>query len=105
MVAVVSAWFDRQRALAVGVAVTGIGVGTLAGAPLAVASIAEYGWRQAHVLLGAGGALLLAAAHAAMGSSFVILRLTEPDDAQVVYLEDLWSADYVDRPATSFSQG
>jgi hypothetical protein len=34
-----------------------------------------------------------------MGSSFTILRLAEPDDAQVVYLEDLWSADYVDRPA------
>jgi hypothetical protein len=38
-------------------------------------------------------------AHAAMGSSFIILRLAEPADAQVVYLEDLWSADYVDRPA------
>lgn len=40
-----------------------------------------------------------AGAHAAMGTSFIILRLAEPPDAQVVYLEDLWSADYVDRPA------
>lgn len=36
-------------------------------------------------------------AHAAMGSSFTILRLDDPPDARVVYLEDLWSADYIDR--------
>jgi MFS family permease len=59
MVAVVGGWFDRYRALAVGVAVAGIGVGTLAGAPLAATLIAEYGWRQAHMLLGIGGSLLL----------------------------------------------
>lgn len=40
-----------------------------------------------------------AGAHAAMGSSFVLLRLGTPTDVQVAYLEDLWSADYVDRPA------
>jgi MFS family permease len=59
MVAVVGAWFDRRRALAIGIAVAGIGVGTLAGPPLAAALIAASGWRQAHVLLGVGGALLL----------------------------------------------
>ncbi|WP_250556321.1 MFS transporter [Pseudonocardia lacus] len=59
MVAVVSGWFDRRRALAVGIAVAGIGVGTLAGSPLAAALIAEHGWRRAHVLLGVGAALLL----------------------------------------------
>jgi hypothetical protein len=37
-----------------------------------------------------------AGAHAAMGSMFTILRLPEPG-TQVVYLEDLWSAEYVDR--------
>jgi hypothetical protein len=37
-----------------------------------------------------------AGAHAAMGSSFSILRLPDPG-GQVVYLEDLWSAEYVDR--------
>jgi MFS family permease len=62
MVAAVSAWFDRHRAFAVGVAVAGIGVGTLAGAPLAATLIAEYGWRRAHVLLGVGGSLLLVVA-------------------------------------------
>ncbi|WP_219414048.1 helix-turn-helix domain-containing protein [Pseudonocardia nigra] len=47
-----------------------------------------------------------AGAHAAMGSSFTILRLAEPPDAQVVYLEDLWSADYLDRDpqVTAYTQ-
>lgn len=36
-------------------------------------------------------------AHAAMGSPFTILRLSKAD-SQVVYLEDLWNADYVNRP-------
>ncbi len=40
-----------------------------------------------------------AGAHAAMGSSFVHLRLTDPPDAETVYLEDLTSADYVVRPS------
>ncbi|MGD9531037.1 MFS transporter [Pseudonocardia sp.] len=62
MVATVGAWFDRRRALAVGAAVAGIGVGTLAGAPLAAHLIAVYGWRRAFVLLGLGGATLLVAA-------------------------------------------
>jgi MFS family permease len=59
MVAVVGAWFDRHRAPAIGIAVAGIGVGTLAGAPLAAELIARYGWRQADVVLGLGGAALL----------------------------------------------
>lgn len=40
-----------------------------------------------------------AGAHAAMGSSFVHLRLVDPPDAEIVYLEDLTSSDYLDRPA------
>jgi hypothetical protein len=35
--------------------------------------------------------------HPSMGTSFQILRLPEPPGSEVVYLEDLWSADYVDR--------
>ena len=34
--------------------------------------------------------------HASMGMPFSILRL--PDGGQVVYLEDRWSADYLDKP-------
>lgn len=36
--------------------------------------------------------------HAAMGSSFVLLRMADPPDAQMVYLEDLSSSDYLDQP-------
>lgn len=39
-----------------------------------------------------------AGAHPAMGSNFVHLRLTEPADAEMIYLEDMTSADYLDRP-------
>lgn len=38
-----------------------------------------------------------AGAHAAMGGSFVVLHLADPD-MQVVYLDDPYSADYLDRP-------
>lgn len=40
-----------------------------------------------------------AGAHPAMGSSFVHLRLADPPDAEMIYLEDMASADYLDRPS------
>ena len=48
MVSQVSGWFDRRRAAALGVAVSGIGVGTLVGPPLANRLIEEYGWRSTY---------------------------------------------------------
>ncbi|ANY08227.1 helix-turn-helix domain-containing protein [Pseudonocardia sp. HH130630-07] len=44
--------------------------------------------------------------HPALGAAFQILTLPEPTGHQVVYLEDLWSADYVDRDAqvTEYTQ-
>ncbi|MCZ2805571.1 MFS transporter [Modestobacter sp. VKM Ac-2983] len=59
MVAVVSGWFERRRTLAIGVAVTGIGLGTLTVAPLAAALIGELGWRDTHLVLGSAGAVVL----------------------------------------------
>ena len=59
MVAVVGGWFERRRTLAIGVAVTGIGLGTFAVAPLAAALIGELGWRRTHLLLGLAGAAVL----------------------------------------------
>ncbi len=59
MVAVVGGWFERRRTLAIGVAVTGIGLGTLTVAPLAAAMIDELGWRTTHLVLGVGGAAVL----------------------------------------------
>ncbi|MGH3856973.1 MAG: helix-turn-helix domain-containing protein [Pseudonocardiaceae bacterium] len=40
-----------------------------------------------------------AGAHPAMGSSFVHLRLGDPPDGEIIYLEDMASSDYVGRPA------
>jgi MFS family permease len=59
MVAVVGGWFERQRTLAIGVAVSGIGLGTLTVAPLAAGLIGELGWRNTHLLLGMTGAAVL----------------------------------------------
>lgn len=59
MVAVVGGWFERRRGVALGVAVTGIGVGTLAVAPVAAALIGQLGWRSTFVVFGIAGAALL----------------------------------------------
>ena len=61
MVAVVGGWFERRRTLALGVAVTGIGLGTLAIAPLAAVLIDELGWRDTYLVFGAVGAAVLVA--------------------------------------------
>jgi Domain of unknown function (DUF5753) len=39
-----------------------------------------------------------AGAHSAMGGPFTILRFAEPDLADVVYIEQLTSAVYLDKP-------
>jgi len=50
MVAVVGGWFIRRRNTALGIAVAGIGFGTVCGAPLAAALIAPLGWRTTYVV-------------------------------------------------------
>lgn len=52
MLAVVSAWFEKRRAVAIGLAVTGIGFGTLLMAPLAANLINKYGWRHTYLIFG-----------------------------------------------------
>lgn len=59
LVAVVGTWFTRKRTLAVGVAVSGIGAGTLAGAPAGAALIEALGWRNAYLVLAGVGVMLL----------------------------------------------
>ena len=49
----VQRWFVRRRGFASGLAVAGIGVGTLVMPPLASLLIASIGWRGAYVALGA----------------------------------------------------
>jgi len=50
-IAAVQHWFIRRRGAASGLAVAGIGVGTLIGAPLAHEMIAAFGWRQTYLVL------------------------------------------------------
>jgi MFS family permease len=50
-VAAVQPWFTAQRGLASGLAVAGIGVGTLAGPPFAELLINAFGWRSAFAAL------------------------------------------------------
>ncbi|NEK85078.1 MFS transporter [Blastococcus saxobsidens] len=59
LVAVVGGWFTRRRTLAVGIAVSGIGLGTLLVAPLAADLIARHGWRDAYLVLAAVGTVAL----------------------------------------------
>ena len=60
----VQRWFVRRRGLASGLAVSGIGVGTLVMPPLAALLIDVFGWRGAYLALGcfaaiAGGGMAL----------------------------------------------
>src|SRR3954454_16411464 len=48
----VQRWFVRRRGFASGLAVTGIGVGTLVMPPLASVLISALGWRGAYLMLG-----------------------------------------------------
>ena len=63
MVAVVGGWFIRRRNTALGIAVAGIGFGTVCGAPVAAASISHLGWRATYVAFAiASTAILLGCA-------------------------------------------
>ena len=48
----VAKWFDRQRGLALGIAMAGVGLGTSVIPLLAAHLIGDYGWRLAYVGLG-----------------------------------------------------
>ncbi|MBV8537199.1 MAG: MFS transporter, partial [Alphaproteobacteria bacterium] len=49
---VVAAWFDKQRGLALGIAMAGVGLGVLIVPQLAGVLIQAFGWRMAYVGLG-----------------------------------------------------
>lgn len=59
MVAAVGGWFDRHRTTALGAAVAGIGVGTLAVSPLNEYLVDTYGWRRTYEICAIGSAVLL----------------------------------------------
>lgn len=62
VVGAVQRWFQRRRGLASGLAVSGIGVGTLLMPPLAATLIGLWGWRSAYLALAVGIAVLGVAA-------------------------------------------
>ncbi|MBA1145619.1 MFS transporter [Ectothiorhodospiraceae bacterium WFHF3C12] len=71
-ISAVQRWFARRRGFASGLAVSGIGVGTLVMPPLAAVLIGTMGWRQSYLVLG-----LLAAA---LGIAMALLLENEPAD-------------------------
>lgn len=64
LLAVVASVFERYRTPAMGVAVSGIGVGTLVMAPLVAWLTEQFGWRSAYAVLSAGALAVLAAGSA-----------------------------------------
>jgi len=59
MVAMVGGWFVHHRAVAVGLAVAGIGVGTMVLSPTSAALIDRYGWRDTYVVFAIAGTAVL----------------------------------------------
>ncbi|GBD24557.1 Oxalate:formate antiporter [bacterium HR29] len=57
-IAAVQRWFVRRRAFASGIAVSGIGLGTIVVPPISSALIDAYGWRTAMVLTGIAAGVL-----------------------------------------------
>jgi MFS family permease len=57
-VGAVQRWFVRRRGFASGIAVSGIGVGTLVMPPLAALLIVRTGWRDAYLILGCLAAIV-----------------------------------------------
>ncbi len=80
MVSAVGSWFRRQRATALGVAVAGIGLGTLVGNPVAAALIEATSWRVTFVIFAATGAaaMVLASFLAEAGPDAVSSALPRP---------------------------
>jgi MFS family permease len=60
--AVLVSWFPRERATAMGVASSGIGVGIMLFVPLTQLVVSAYGWRTAYVALGVCIAVLVSLA-------------------------------------------
>ena len=118
LVAVVGGWFTRRRTLAVGIAVSGIGLGTLLVAPWAADLITRYGWREAYLVLAAvstatlaGCALLVRAAPVTTGAEAAPLlsRLRTPTYLRL-YLSGLLLSivlyvPFVHLPAYAVSRG
>jgi MFS family permease len=58
----VSRWFTHRRGLALGIMITGVGVGPLIVAPLSSYFVSTYGWRLSYLVIGCFAILIIAAA-------------------------------------------
>ncbi len=58
-IAAVGEWFKLHRDIALGIAISGIGCGTLVAAPVAAMLIGHYGWRTSFEIYGVLSAILL----------------------------------------------
>lgn len=59
VIVAVGKWFERKRSLALGITVSGIGLGTLVVAPLSAWLIGAYGWREVYAGYAIAGLVLL----------------------------------------------
>lgn len=96
LTAVVSALFVRHRALAVGVAVSGIGLGTLVMAPLLATLVRALGWRDVYLGLAVVSSVVLLCCALLLGElprdSGVSPRMTHTlrtSDYRLLYLAQL----------------
>lgn len=58
----ISRWFTRRRGVMMGIAVSGIGVGTLVMSPIANWLISSYGWRTSYIVVGITALVLIVSA-------------------------------------------
>lgn len=89
VVTAVGRWFDARRTLALGIAVAGIGLGTLAVAPLSAILIESYGWRRAYEIYAVAGAAIIVIA------GVLFPRPPPPSDNTARRCERLFSRRYV----------
>jgi MFS family permease len=61
MISAVAGWFERRRPIALGIAVAGVGVGTMAITPVAARLVGQYGVRTTCLVFGLATLLLLPA--------------------------------------------
>ncbi|HUB94534.1 MAG TPA: MFS transporter, partial [Stellaceae bacterium] len=81
---VVSRWFDRRRGLALGIAMSGVGLGTAIIPPIAAWLIGAYGWRIAYV--GLGAVILI------LGGLPILLFIRDPSEEERARMPHLAAA-------------
>jgi MFS family permease len=91
----VQRWFVRHRGLASGIAVSGIGVGTLVMPPLASFLVATVGWRHAYLALGVFAAVV--------GVGMALLIENDPRDRGLAPDGDALHSDSPKGPPAGFA--